>query len=411
MRVLLLADDCNPEWPSLPVVGYHTCRSIAEIVDTVVVTQIRNRPNIEKAGLGKARVVYVDTEYIAGRMHRLSQWLRRGKDVGWTMNVALNYPAYIAFEWEVLKRFRGDLKRGRFDIVHRVTPMSPTLPSPMAAWSPVPFILGPINGGLAWPRAYYAELRREREWMTHLRSAYRLLPYYRSTYARSAAILASFTHTIDDLPHSTRRRTIDFPEVGFDPSTFHAATREAKESLTFLFAGRLVPYKCADVVIAAFAREPLLRNHRLWIVGEGPEAPRSGSVDPTTRFTRLCSNARLENADRSWGAVAASGRLRVPVDSRTWRGRRGRGDGIRIALHCRRLRRTGRVDPRWNRHSHQVAGEGEDDRAVRSGDGRTRGRAGARAEANWAGPRANSLFGNMPGRRRREKSGGFTNGS
>jgi hypothetical protein len=22
MRVLILADDCNPEWPALPVVGY-----------------------------------------------------------------------------------------------------------------------------------------------------------------------------------------------------------------------------------------------------------------------------------------------------------------------------------------------------------------------------------------------------
>jgi glycosyltransferase involved in cell wall biosynthesis len=273
MRVLLVADDCNPQWPSLPVVGYHTCRSLAEVVDAVVVTQIRNRPNIEQAGFGKAQVVYVDSEYIAAPINRLSQFLRKGVSTGWTMNVALNYPAYIAFEWEVLKRFRGDLKRGRFDIVHRVTPMSPTLPSPLARWSPAPFVLGPLNGGLPWPKEYYGELRREREWLTYLRAAYRLLPYYRSTYFQTAAILAAFPHTIKDLPPGVGRRVIDFPEVGFDPATFYPVERPQSEALTFLFAGRLVPYKCADVVLEAFALEPLLRQHRLWIVGDGPERP------------------------------------------------------------------------------------------------------------------------------------------
>lgn len=274
MRVLLVADDCNPRWPSLPVVGYHTCRTLADVVDAVVVTHLRNRPNVEAAGMGKARVVYVDNEYVAAPMHKLSQKLRGGENVGWTLNVALSYPSYLAFEWEVWKRFRGELRAGQFDVVHRVTPMSPTLPSPLARWSPAPFVLGPLNGGLRWPRAYYGERRREREWASGLRSAYRLLPYYRSTYARPAAILAAFRHTIDDLPKSARPRVIDFPEVGFDPATFHPPAVERRgESLTFLFAGRLVPYKCADVAVEAFARTPELAGHRLRIVGDGPERP------------------------------------------------------------------------------------------------------------------------------------------
>lgn len=273
MRVLLLADDCNPEWPSLPVVGYHTCRAVADLVDAVVVTQIRNKPNVDKAGLGKAEVVYVDSEYVARPFNALGAFLRRGNSTGWTVNVAVNYPAYLGFEWEVWKRFRRELRAGRFDVVHRVTPMSPTLPSPMARWSPVPFVLGPLNGGLKWPREYHGELRREREWLTHLREAYRLLPYYRSTYKRSAAILAAFEHTIADLPASARGRAIDFPEVGYDPANFHYAERAPADVVTFLFAGRLVPYKCADVVVEAMARRPSLRRHRLLVVGDGPERP------------------------------------------------------------------------------------------------------------------------------------------
>ncbi|MBX9628185.1 MAG: hypothetical protein K2X82_30585 [Gemmataceae bacterium] len=158
MRVLLVADDCNPDWPSLPVVGYQMCRSLAGVHDAVVVTQVRNRPNIERAGMGRAEVVYVDSEYVAAPVHRLARALRGGANKAWTLNVAMSYPSILAFEWEVWKRFGRDLAAGRFDIVHRLTPMSPTLPSLLAARSPVPFVLGPLNGGLRWPRAYYGEL-------------------------------------------------------------------------------------------------------------------------------------------------------------------------------------------------------------------------------------------------------------
>ena len=275
IRVLLLADDCNPEWPSLPVVGYHTCRTIADRTDAVVATQIRNRPNIEKAGMGRAKVVYIDSEYVAAPIHRLALWLRGGDKVAWSLNVAMTYPSYLAFEREVWRRFRGDLNAGRFDIIHRVTPMSPTLPSPLAAWSPVPFVLGPLNGGLRWPPEYLGEQRREREWMSNFRSAYRMLPYYRSTYARST-VLAAFQHTIDDLPPLAQKDAIDFPEVGFDPATFHAPpARPVNDSVTFLFVGRLVPYKCADVVVQAFAASRHCANIVCESSAMDPNAPPS----------------------------------------------------------------------------------------------------------------------------------------
>src|SRR5262249_59057836 len=118
--------------------------------DVVGATQSRNRANIEKTGFGKARVRYFDTEYVARPMYRLARFLRRGTETGWTTGIALAYPGNLAFEWEVWKAFRSELRAGAFDVVHRLTPMSPTLPSPMATWSPVPFVLGPLNGGLKW---------------------------------------------------------------------------------------------------------------------------------------------------------------------------------------------------------------------------------------------------------------------
>jgi glycosyltransferase involved in cell wall biosynthesis len=294
VRVLILAEECNPAWPSLPLVGYNTCRALAERVDVVVATHVRNRPSLSADPLGRAEVVFIDNEYIARPMYRAATRIRGGDAVNWTANVAMAYPPYLAFEREVWKRFRGDLRAGRFDVVHRVTPMSPTIPSPLARWSPVPFVLGPLNGGLPWPAEFQAELRREREWLTYLREAYRVLPYYRSTYRRAAAILAAFPHTIRDLPPEARARAIDFPEVGIDPDRFHSArNRIGQAPLTFLFVGRLVPYKCADVAIRAFAKSQCLRSHRLMIVGDGPER---GSLEALVRAEGLESAVSIVGA-------------------------------------------------------------------------------------------------------------------
>jgi glycosyltransferase involved in cell wall biosynthesis len=272
MRVLILAEDCNPEWPSLPVVGFKAAKAIAERADVTVATHIRNRDNIEKVGFGKARVHYIDNEYIARPLYNLARFLRGGTDVAWSTAVAMAYPSYLAFEWEVWKAFRRDLLAGSFDVVHRLTPMSPTLPSPLAKWSPVPFVLGPLNGGLKWPPAFQNELAREREWLSYIRDVYRLLPYQKSTYRGSAATLAAFRHTMADLAYSPPNITINFPEVGIDPSVFdQASPRKPKAKKTILFAGRLVPYKLPQLVVQAFGAHPGLADHRLLVAGEGPE--------------------------------------------------------------------------------------------------------------------------------------------
>jgi glycosyltransferase involved in cell wall biosynthesis len=284
LRALILADDCNPEWPSLPVVGFKAARSIADHAEVTVATHVRNRPNIEKVGFGRARVEYVDNEYVARGLYKLNTWLRGGDQVGWTTNIAMSYPSYLAFEWEVWRRFGADIKAGKFDVVHRITPMSPTIPSPIARESPVPFILGPLNGGLPWPDAYARERDREKEWLVKLREAYRYLPFYKSSYEKSAAILAAFGHTLRDLPPSALPRAINFPEVGIDPELFRAPAPRTGEKLTFLFAGRLVPYKLPGIAVECFARSAALREHRLVVVGDGPERE---SMERTIREHQL----------------------------------------------------------------------------------------------------------------------------
>lgn len=271
MKILLLADQCNPEWPSLPVVGYKAALEISKLVEVVLVTHIRNKENLEKVGVGEAEIVYIDTEYIAKPIHNLSKWIR-GEEGGWTIAMAFAYPSYLAFEWEVYKLLGKRIKNGEFNLIHRVTPMSPTLPSILACKIDVPFVLGPLNGGLEWPKEYTRERKQEREWLSKFRNAYKFLPYSRKTLKRAKAILASFDHTIKNIPDSEQYKVINFPEVGIDPELFNTTNNQPTNSKvkTILFASRLVPYKLPDIVINAFLSSPILQEHKLIIVGDGP---------------------------------------------------------------------------------------------------------------------------------------------
>ena len=191
-------------------------------------------------------------------------------------NMALKYPANIVFEHEVYKKFKTRLKNNEFDLIHRISPVSPTVPSPIASWSDIPFIYGPLNGALAWPKQYKEVIKREREILIHVRGLYKFLPYYKSTFVHSVKILAAFKHVEKEIPEKERYKIVRFNELGVDTDLYRPAdikeVSSADQSCQFLFVGRLVPLKCAHVLIMAFAESKFLReNHKLKIVGDGPE--------------------------------------------------------------------------------------------------------------------------------------------
>ncbi len=280
-RVLILADECNPEWPSLPIVAYKYAKALSELCDVTVATQVRNRENISKlhpdGGGDGLSFAFIDTEYIANPIFRLASFLRGNPEVAWSTGMVLNYLPYIEFERQIWRRFGPALEAGGFDIVHRISPMSPTMPSYMAGRGPQPFVLGPLNGNLDWPPAFLDEQKREKEGLRRLRNLYKHLPFVARTWRGTKCVLAAFQHTIDDLDAVPAERIVMFPEVGYDEAIFHPpAVREGDPTgpMQFLYAGRLVPYKLPEVAIRAFAGSEKLAGHLLHIVGDGPERGR-----------------------------------------------------------------------------------------------------------------------------------------
>ena len=274
-RVLLLAEVANPEWVSVPLIGWSLAQAIGELADVHILTQIRNRDAFLRAGMKEGGdFTAIDTEAIQKSAWKLSKSLRLGNDLGWTTNAAIKALTYPWFEHKVWKAFGDRIKAREFDLVHRVTPVSPVMVSPISrkcCETGIDFIVGPLNGGLPWPEGFRDVQRREREWLSSLRGVHRLLPGRRSYLRNTSRFIVGSRYAEKEIPEPHRARCIRVAENGVNPDLFNSrVTDDGEGPLRISFIGRMVPYKGPDMLLEAAI--PFLRSGRvhLHFIGDGP---------------------------------------------------------------------------------------------------------------------------------------------
>jgi glycosyltransferase involved in cell wall biosynthesis len=223
---------------------------------------------------------------------------------------AFGYPFALAFEWRAWRQLRHRICAGEFDVVLRLIPMTAVLPSPFAFFlrkGPIPFALGPINGGLPFVKGF-SQAESQREWISSLRGLYRFLPYARSTYRNAAAIIAASSQTYAEFAEY-RDKLFFVPEPGIGRSLCSDDSRSPKSGakLDLIFVGGLIPCKACDLALRAAA--PLLRSDlaHFTILGDGPERNRleqlakSLAIEKAVSFHGWVSHAevlrRLRSAD------------------------------------------------------------------------------------------------------------------
>src|SRR5271157_3702508 len=176
----------------MPYVAYSHAAALAKLHDVTLVVGAPTEDKVRRANapFRTIEVVRMPT------LERIQAWSFRTifkSNFSGQALTAFGYPFSQAFEWRAWRQLRRRIFAGEFDVVLRILPMSPVLPSPFAFFlrkGPIPFVIGPLNGGLPWPPGF-TQLDNQREWISGLRKLYRFLPFARSTYRQAAAIIAA----------------------------------------------------------------------------------------------------------------------------------------------------------------------------------------------------------------------------
>ncbi len=279
LKVLLIVEQCNPEAASVPLVGYKFYQAISKLADVELVTHERNKTPLSKLKEHN-NITYITESELTKKYFPLvvGRLTMKGKN-NWPLANVLGYPVYAEFNHRVYEAFKDKIKRGDYDLVHAITPMQPRYPfKVIKAGAQTPVMIGPINGGVPFPAGFEEIAKQEYAYLNFFRAIGRaLIPGYVETYKKADKILAGSTYTLNmlkDMFAIPDSRIELFYENGI-ASTFLTETKKVTKGrqINLLFVARLVPYKCADILIEAVSRlEPSVKERvHLTIVGDGQE--------------------------------------------------------------------------------------------------------------------------------------------
>jgi glycosyltransferase involved in cell wall biosynthesis len=276
LRILVLAPDANPESITGPLLSFHQAQALAQLHDVTLVVRSTVEGPVRRASAAFRGIEIVPMPLLE-RIYRWSfRWIFKSNYRSQALT-AFGYPFSVAFEWYAWRQLKRRIFAREFDVVLRLLPIVPVLPSPFAFFlrnGPIPFVIGPLNGGLPWPPGF-SQASNQKEWVSGLRNLYRFLPFARATYENAAAIVAGSSQTYAEFA-AHREKLFFLPENGVTRSLCCEAERapERNRRLELIFVGGLVPYKACDLALRAAA--PLLQGAlaRFTVVGDGPERSR-----------------------------------------------------------------------------------------------------------------------------------------
>lgn len=221
------------------------------------VTHARVRQEIEQSH-PDLDVVYVEDDWLQIVLHRLR----------------LTPALLLLNAWQLNRAARRAAKRFKPDIVHFTSPISPVLP--YFRMPGFPMVIGPLNGNVAHPPTFLGrEPLAKRLGRLFLWPTQKVLgTLFRAR--RDAQIIISGgerTAVALELAGCSRERFIYSADSGVAPELEERSPRRHEgTNFSFVFLGRLVRYKAADLAVRALAHAD--GRCTLDIIGRGSEEAR-----------------------------------------------------------------------------------------------------------------------------------------
>ncbi len=299
LRILVLAPDTNPESITGPLLSFHQAQALAQIHNVTLVIRSTVEGAVRRASAAFGAIEVVPMPLLEHVYAGSFRWIFKSNYRSQALT-AFGYPFTLAFEWYAWRQLKHRIFAGEFDVVLRLLPIVTVLPSPFAFFlrnGPIPFVIGPLNGGLPWPPGF-SQADNQKEWISGLRNLYRFLPFARATYDYAAAIVAGSSQTYAEFAQH-REKVFFLPENGLTRSLCYEAERgpERSRRLELIFVGGLFPYKACDLALRAAAS--LLKGDlaRFTAVGDGPER---------SRLEQLTRSLGIEKAVSFCGSLSHS---------------------------------------------------------------------------------------------------------
>ncbi len=258
MKVLLIAPTCDGEDVGEAWVAYQWAHGLAQRHDVTLLTYNKRSAKPASQQLEGLRIVEWSEPPILGRAERLNSLLK---------------PGYVAFYMRARSWIRRALAENEhFDVAHQPVPVGMRYPSPCAGLG-IPYVIGPVGGGLANPAAFEV-VDTSAPWYMRLRGldAYRRRwdPLLRRTYEDAACVVGIAPYVRDLLADYSLKRFETMSETGLRSVPEPIDRSDRAGPVRLLFVGRLVRTKGAREAIRAMAGTADLAT-RLDIVGDGPD--------------------------------------------------------------------------------------------------------------------------------------------
>lgn len=293
VRILAFAYSCEPGKGSELGAGWVWTRMLARLGEVWVLTVPDGREAIE-ASLPKIPE--------RDRIHFIYLDIPPGSRFWWQKDQRGIRFHYLLWQGLAFRKARRLHKQLEFDLVWHLTMSTVWLGSLLGA-VPAPFVYGPVGGGVSPPLRFLPSFGLRGALYELLRELVRKIgryanPLARLAWRRARLILVQNPETQRWLPKRHRHKACVFPNVVIQ----ELPTSEVRKTITAptaLFAGRLLPWKGAELAVRAIALRP---TWHLLICGSGPQE---------SELRRLTNRLGVTDRIRFLGWVARDDLLRV----------------------------------------------------------------------------------------------------
>lgn len=283
MRVLIVAGNISARMGGEAVIPLHYIRELTSLgCEVHALTHERVRAELEAHPLYRADRFHFIADAAAEKAIHAA-----GKKAPGALRETLFLSGVgLITQQRLSGRARTLAARIGADVIHQPIPVSPAFPSFLTNM-PAPVVIGPMNGGMDYPPAFKAAYAQGSQGVVALaRGLAGAGNLFAPGKRQAAALLVANARTRDALPRGIdRSRVIEIVENGVDMALWDQPPQAKPRTPEFIFVGRLVWWKAADLLLEAMKRVP---DARLRVIGDGPERARleaaAAGSDAATRI-------------------------------------------------------------------------------------------------------------------------------